>query len=248
MRLAAISDMHGNAVAFEAVIDDLKGQSPDAIVCLGDITMRGPQPTECVALLRALNPLALVRGNYDDMFAWFPRPGWQPTTYKHELVLRTFHYTSADLSQADRQWLSELPLEQTLTVEGVQLEMFHATPSSLVDITWPWASLEELCNLRRDEATKLVLFGHIHHAFARQARGRLVVNSGSVGLPFDGDNRASYAIVDIENGGISVQLRRVAYDIESALQIARKRAMPDLDSFEYALRAALYPYSEPVRS
>lgn len=246
MRLAAISDMHGNAVAFEAVIADLKRQSPDAIVCLGDVAMRGPQPQECVDLLRSLNPLVTVRGNYDHMFTRWPFAAYNPAEFKHQLINRAYEYAAARLQPADQEWLANLPLIETMTIEGVQVELFHASPRSLVEINYPWASLDDLCNLQADEKTRLVIYGHIHHAFARQARGVQVVNTGSAGLAFDSDNRASYAVIDIEEGNIAVQLRRVAYDIDAAINIARERAMPDTEAFEYGLRTARYPYNGPI--
>lgn len=244
MRLAVISDTHGNAAAFEAVIRDLKSQSPDAIVFLGDIVMKGPQPCECIELLRSLNPLAIVRGNYDDMFAWFPKPGWVPSNYKQELVLRAYEYDCERISESDQRWLASLPKEFPYIFEDVPTEMYHAGPDSLVNVVYPWAALEELDTLNKSEDTKLVLYGHVHHAHVRQGNGRLLVNGGSIGMPFDGDNRASYAIVDFNRKDIAVQLRRVTYDIDKALAIAKELNMPDLEAFEYALRMARYPYYE----
>ncbi|MBP2017165.1 diadenosine tetraphosphatase ApaH/serine/threonine PP2A family protein phosphatase [Symbiobacterium terraclitae] len=73
-----------------------------------------------------------------------------------------------------------------------------------------------------------------------------MVNAGSVGLSFDGDNRASYAVIDIANGDLAVQIRRVAYDVEAAVQAARDAAMPDINVFAHAVRRAEYPYHAPV--
>jgi putative phosphoesterase len=243
MRIATISDMHGNAVAFEAVVDDLKKQSPDAIIFLGDAVMRGPQPAECVELLYSLNPLVAVRGNYDHMFTRFPKPDWKPQDARQEMVFHAFEYDLNYLSQEDQQWLGNLAMEDRSDVNGTQIECYHAAPDSLIEVTYPWAPLDDLDKLHRDEKTKLVLFGHVHHAFVRQARGRLVVNSGSIGTPFDGDNRASYAVIDIEKDDIAVQLRRVSYDIDKAIRIAKERSMPNVELFEYALKYARYPYN-----
>lgn len=243
MRLAVVSDTHGNATAFEAVIQDLKDQSPDAVVFLGDIVMRGPQPKECVDLVKSLNPLAVIRGNYDDLFTRFPEPGWEPSNAKEELVLRAFEYDREQMTEEDQAWLAHLPKELTYEFEEVPTEMYHAGPSSLVEVKYPWATLDELDTLHKNESTRLVLYGHVHHAHTRQGRGRLIVNCGSVGMPFDGDNRASYAIVDFKKQDIAIQLRRVTYDIEAALEAAKSRNMPDIEAFEYALRYARYPYN-----
>jgi putative phosphoesterase len=242
MRIATISDMHGNAVAFEAVVEDLKKQSPDAIIFLGDAVIRGPQPAECVDLLRLLNPLVAVRGNYDHLFTRFPKQDWTPQDARQKMVLEAFEYDLKYLPQNDQHWLGNLAMEDSLDIDGTKIECYHASPDSLVEVTYPWAPLEELDKLHRDEKTNLVLFGHVHHAFVRQGNGRLVVNSGSIGTPFDGDNRSSYALIDFENNDIAVQLRRVSYDIEKAIKIAKERTMPKVELFEYALRYARYPY------
>ncbi|HEY3366590.1 MAG TPA: metallophosphoesterase family protein [Symbiobacteriaceae bacterium] len=247
MRIAAFSDTHANAVALEAVIADLRTQAPDAVVCLGDITMRGPQPGECVDLVRSLSPSATVRGNYDHLFTRMSRANWQIKSYKHELALRAYEYECERLSAADQSWLGNLPTAHRAVWQAVPVELFHAAPDSLSETIWPWASLDDLGRLRSNDATRLVLFGHVHHAFVRQAHGFVVVNVGSVGAPFDGDNRASYAVVDISRGGIAVQLRRVAYDVERVIQVARERSMPDVDALEYGLRHASYPYDRPDR-
>jgi putative phosphoesterase len=248
--MAVISDTHSNAVALQAVIKDIRAQSPDAVVCLGDIVMRGPQPSECIELLHSLNLLATVRGNYDHMFTRFPAaPDWQPQTFKEKLKMRAYEYDTARLSSEEQKWLAGLPTGQTLHIGNTQIELYHASPDSLGKVTYPWAPLEDLDKLHQDDNTHLVLYGHIHHAFVRQAMGRLIVNCGSVGLPFDRDNRASYAIVDIdvENGNIAVQLRRVVYDIEKVIIIAKERSYPDVEFFEYAVRKAVYPYFEQLK-
>ncbi|TBL75234.1 metallophosphoesterase family protein [Paenibacillus thalictri] len=241
MRLAVISDMHGNATAFEEVIRDLKEMSPDAVVCLGDIVMKGPQPVECIDMVRSLNPLAVVRGNYDDKFLKSPKT---PENYKQELQLRALRYDSEKISLADQEWLTQLPHGHTCDLEGIQTEMYHASPQSLYKVTYPWATNEELEQLHQQEQTKLVLYGHIHHAYVRYWAGRTIVNCGSIGMPFDRDNRASYAVIDFAGSNLAVQLRRVEYDIEKALKIAKELQMPDADAFEYAIKTARYPYNE----
>lgn len=241
MRLVIISDVHSNLVAFETVVEDVKRLRPDAIVYLGDAVMKGPKPQECIDLLRSLDPLVVVRGNYDNMFTRFPKPGWQPQNAKERLILEDFSYHQARLRSDDQAWLAHLPTSETLTLSDLRIDLFHAAPTSLHKITWPWASNEELLELFPHPDTNIVLFGHIHHGFIRHVQGHLIVNSGSIGLPFDGDHRSSYAVVDIEKGSLSAQLRRVPYDIERAIQIAYDCNMPGANLYESSLREAVYP-------
>ena len=244
MRLAILSDTHGNAVAFEAVVQDLRRQSPDAVVFLGDLAMRGPQPAECADLLRSLNPLVAVKGNHDHYFALYPdASAWVPRNAKEEMNRRQLQYNQQLLSAEELRWIGHWPSEHVLRTEGIQAELYHASPASLAAIIWPWAANDELDALGKDASTQLVLYGHIHHAFMRNAGGRLIVNSGSVGLPFDGDNRASYAIIDVEGRDTAVQIRRIAYDIERVIRIAKDRRMPDAERFEEAVRRAVFTYN-----
>ncbi|MDF2960640.1 MAG: phosphodiesterase [Paenibacillus sp.] len=244
MRLAVISDTHGNAVAFEAVIKDLREQSPDVVVFLGDLIMRGPQPSECVELLNSLNPVISVRGNHDNYFSRYrDASDWIPKHAKEEMNLRQFIYNKRFLTEAEQNWIGHLPVQSIWKTGDFQVELYHASPDSLGKIIWPWATVEELDSLHKEASTQMVLYGHIHHAFVRNARGRLIVNCGSVGLPFDGDNRASYAIIDINGHDCSVQIRRISYDIERVIRIAKDRLMPDTDLFEQALLQAVFTYS-----
>lgn len=243
MRLAVLGDMHGNAVALQEVLNDMKTQSPDAVICLGDIVFRGPQPSECIELVKSINPLITVRGNVEDLFNWFPKPNWQPENERHELIVRAFNYDMNILSIEEINWLSNLPLLESISFHNTNIEIFHATPESLGDIVYPWASLDELNKLHKYDNTNLSLFGHVHHAFTRQSNGRTIVNAGSAGFSFDRDNRASYAIIDIDKKNLGVQLRRVEYDIDMVIKIAKEKNMPDIEALEYGLRHAIYPYS-----
>ncbi|CAG7646559.1 metallophosphoesterase family protein [Paenibacillus allorhizosphaerae] len=243
MRLAVLSDTHGNAVAFEAVAQDLRRQSPDAFVFLGDLAMRGPQPAECIDLLRSLDPLVSIKGNHDHYFARYRDASeWVPKNAKEEMNRRQLQYNQRLLSSEEQHWVGHWPTEHVLHAGNIQAELYHASPASLAKITWPWAANDELDALRKDESTQLVLYGHIHHAFVRSANGRLIVNSGSIGLPFDGDNRASYALIDVTGRDIAVHIRRIAYDIDQVVRIAKDRNMPDVDLFEEAVRKAAFTY------
>ena len=243
MRLAAISDIHGNLPALEAVAADLRRQAPDALVCLGDISLRGPRPAECVDLLRSLAPLAVVRGNHDDCLT---DEDFVPHSFKEERDLHQIRWHNRRVPKATFDWLTSLPVQEHLTLEGVRVDLFHAAPGSLTEVNYPWAPEENLSKLCLDESAGLVLYGHIHRGFVRHAGGRMVANPGSVGIPFDGDTRAAYAIIDIEAGNIAVQLRRITYDVELAVQLAREMPMPEamIDS----LRTAAFTFHMPYHT
>ncbi|MFB4160418.1 metallophosphoesterase [Geomicrobium sp. JSM 1781026] len=242
MRLAVFGDSHGNAVALEKVAQDILHQSPDAVICLGDIVFRGPQPSECIEIVESLNPLITIGGNVEDLFSWFPYPGWVPKNMKQQISMRAIEYDRTFLSIDEINWLTQLPTHETFDFNDTQTEVFHATPTSIHDIVYPWASLDELDRLSTSNKTNLSLFGHVHHSFVRNSSNGMIVNPGSAGFSFDRDNRASYALIDIEKNQCNVQIRRIEYDIDKVIHIAKERNMPDVQALEHALRLAVYPY------
>jgi putative phosphoesterase len=159
MRLAVISDTHGNAIAFEAVIKDLQQQSPDAVVFLGDLVMRGPQPAECVELLNSLDPIVSIRGNHDNYFSRYQDASdWMPKNAKEEMNLRHFIYNKRLLSDIEQKWIGQLPTEYIFNYGNFRAELYHASPYSLGKIIWPWATSDELDSLHKEETSNMVVY------------------------------------------------------------------------------------------
>lgn len=204
--------------------------------------MRGPLPAESLGLLRKMQPMATIRGNFDDLFTRYPHQNW---TIKHkDITQRAYEYDCERLSLEEQNWLGNLQMAYKFELENISIECYHASPHSLIHTAPAWAPMDELEQLKQQESTKILLYGHLHHSYIRYSGGTVYVNCGSVGAPYDGDNRASYAILDLKQGNVACQLRRVSYDLEKAIQVARQQRMPDFEAFEYALRFARYPYDK----
>lgn len=243
MRLAAISDIHGNAVALRAVLADLDRVGYDRLAVLGDLTVKGPRPAEVLALIRERNPWLIIQGNYDLCFDGHRKPEtWRVPAEKAAAKMRAYEWTETRLPEADRTWLCALPQGHTAEFFGQQVEFWHATPRSQFRPVMPWAAQADVDAQRQDPATALVLFGHVHWPFIRPLTGGgMAVNVGSVGMPFDGDPRASYALVDFTPDSLAVQIRRVAFDIEEAAADLQASAHPDWEVLAESLRRARYP-------
>ncbi|MFZ5823377.1 MAG: metallophosphoesterase family protein, partial [Bacillota bacterium] len=117
----------------------------------------------------------------------------------------------------------------------------HAVPHHNYVLVMPWASNEELELMRLADETVLSAFGHNHRPFVRSHKGRVVVNSGSVGIPFDGDPRPSYALVGVAGGGLSTQIIRVPYDAEAAISTAKQVGMAGWELFAHTARTGQFP-------
>ncbi|HEY8347688.1 MAG TPA: metallophosphoesterase family protein [Symbiobacteriaceae bacterium] len=241
MRIGVFSDVHSNYHALVAVLADMRRRGVDRMVCLGDITMKGPLPKECVDLVRSLG-CPVVRGNTDGAYHpdFYPHK-FRPVNRSQEMAQRDFDRHVAALSEEDRLWLQNLPIAISDTIDGVRMDFFHATPTNNYVLILPWTDNATLATLHMAEETKLSLFGHCHRAFIRNVEGRTVVNAGSVGLPFDGDPRPSYALVEVEGGSTSVSIVRVPYDPTPAIRAARDVGMAGWELFAHTVTTGRFP-------
>jgi putative phosphoesterase len=221
VRIAVVSDVHANLTALDAVIADLARAAPDLVVNGGDLLSGGSGPAEVIDRVRGLGWPG-VRGNTDEML--WRRDRVEETlaaphfaSLKKMILTHVIPTTLEAIGDDRRAWLQSLPL--VWSHEGVAVT--HAAPDDAWRSPGVKASDEELERVYAPLEAATVVYGHIHHPFVR-ALGRLTIaNSGSVSLSYDGDPRASYAIVDDGR----VEIRRVEYDIDE--EIARLRANHD---------------------
>lgn len=218
MKIAFISDIHGNATALEAVLADIDKKQVDRIVVMGDIAYRGPEPQKSINLVRSLDT-EVIKGNADEWVHRDIREGEVPdqalTTMRQEREWTVKHLTDEDLD-----YLRELPEEVTVRLtDDIKIHCFHATPDSLFDVVKPTESDEALSDrlMQKNEAD-IYLYGHIHLPYIRHINGKCVANLGSVGLPFDGRSEASYLIVEGEDDRFSTAIHRVSYDVGKVKQ------------------------------
>jgi putative phosphoesterase len=213
VRLLLISDLHGNELALEAVLDDARRVGHDQVVCLGDVVTLGPRPHGVLARLRDIG-CPCILGNHDEFML--------DTT----LVRSYSRFPELVASvEATRQVLAEDELAflrtfvRTLALEGVLL--YHGTPRSNTQDLLATTPDEAVDGQLGDSPALVFAGGHTHLQMLRQHRGRLLVNPGSVGQPyreyaFGGPPaimaHAEYAVVDVSPVGIGVDLRRVSLD------------------------------------
>ncbi|MEX2355967.1 MAG: metallophosphoesterase family protein, partial [Thermaerobacterales bacterium] len=219
IRLALLSDVHGNLPALEAVLDDIRAQGADACVVLGDVAVMGPFPEECVARVQDLGA-PVVRGNTDEDLAAAP-PAERADQARH-WHRRALLWGRDRLTPVAVDWLRQLPVAREIEFGGLALRIFHATPGSTRPRIPPDAADDDLLHqcFAGSEA-RLAAYGHIHVPYVRTAKGRRIVNPGPVSLSRAGDARASYCVVDIDGNSLSVTLRAVPFDSRRLLQAAR---------------------------
>jgi predicted phosphodiesterase len=224
MRVAVLSDIHGNLTAFEAVLADIRQVAPDLVLHGGDLADGGSSPIEIVDRLRDLGWQG-VMGNTDEMLV-------EPNSLENFAsqssaplalwaAVRQIALATRDMLGEKRlAWLRELP--RVKTQEGFAL--LHATPESCWRAPATEATDAELETIYGSLGRPVVVFGHTHLPSIRDIAGypRLLINTGSVGLPYDGDPRASYLILD--EGRPSIQ--RVEYNLEKELTALASCGLP----------------------
>lgn len=209
MRIAIVSDIHGNLTALEAVIADLRKQAPDLVLQGGDLPYGGCHAAEVMDRVSELGWPGVL-GNTDEVL-WNAEPLSRMLAAVPKLgpllrIIEQCAQVTRDLIGEERlQALRQLPRE--LRYEN--LIVLHASPGDLWKSPMDSADEEALERVYHPLQMKTVVYGHIHKPFVKRLRGFTVCNSGSVGMPYDGDPRASYLLLD----GDGAEIRRVDYDI-----------------------------------
>lgn len=213
MRIAIVSDIHGNRTAFEAVLADLRQTSPDLILHGGDLADAGASPVEIVDRIRDLGWQGVI-GNTDEMLSTpasleefashSPAP---PSLW--DAVREMAAATRAALGDGRIAWLGGLPRIQ---IHG-PLALVHASPRSAWRAPTQDASDAELESVYQSLGQPIAVYAHIHRSYIRNVSGMIVVNTGSVSLSYDGDRRAAYLLLD----DAKPTIRRVEYDINAEL-------------------------------
>jgi predicted phosphodiesterase len=234
MRIAILSDIHGNRTAFEAVLADLRQISPDLILHGGDLADAGASPAEIVDWIRDLGWQG-VAGNTDEMLF---RPESLEAFAKRSPQLQPVFAVIEEMATATREllgedrlaWLRELPRVQVYGPAA----LVHASPESLWLAPAPEANDTELESIYAQLNQPIVVYAHIHRPFIRSVAGMTVVNTGSVSLSYDGDHRASYLLLDESTPSI----RRVAYDLDAELEALAGVDLPHADWIARTLQSA----------
>jgi diadenosine tetraphosphatase ApaH/serine/threonine PP2A family protein phosphatase len=234
MRVAVISDVHGNRPALDSVLADVDRERPDALWCLGDLVGYGPHPNECCAVVAERADLCLV-GNHD--LVALGTSDVDVEEFNPEAAAAAL-WTREQLTQESRAFLESLAPSAALE----SVELYHASPR---DPVWEYVLTADAAEAAfRFSSAPLVLVGHSHVALQLavdgrgavvgdaapagtelELEGRRLLNPGSVGQPRDGDPRAAWLLLDLEQRFAS--FRRVPYSVQTAQEEIRRSGLPD---------------------
>ena len=221
LRLLVVSDIHSNHTALRAVLDDAAPW--DRCICAGDTVGYGPDPNECIGALRD-NGFRCIMGNHDhqvitgdtENFRFNPR------------AASAIEINRGLLTPDSRAYLEGLPISLRLKVDSVNIAVYHGSPRvPLSEYVMPEEAEMRAPQLIAESECNLLVLGHTHKPYAIEHGDALLLNPGSVGQPRDGDPRASYAIVEIDEGKISLHIHRVKYDIERTQEKMKRLGLPE---------------------
>jgi predicted phosphodiesterase len=239
MRVAALYDIHANAVALRAVLAELEREHVDLIVVGGD-AVPGPLPGPTIGLLRSLGDRAVfVRGNTDrwTVEEFDARAGGGPDEGRVERPAAA--WTATIIDQQQRDFLASFQEPVVIEVDGLGATLFcHGSPRSDEEILTALTPEDRWRPMFAGVDQQLVVCGHTHAQSDRVLGGVRVVNAGSVGMPFEGRAGAFWALL-----GPDVELRRTEYDIRAAEAELREGGWPGVDDF---LRNSLLDPADPL--
>lgn len=229
MRVAVISDIHANFTALQAVMEDIKNEGCEHIICLGDLMLAGPQPRMVIDFIKEQN-WTIIQGNTDKLIAEFGPEVLQMLKDKYPIMANAIVDDMVFVEEERREFLKNLPPMLEFELEGVKVLLVHGSPRANNEDIMPNMPLEKVEEIIADTDADLILCGHTHVPCGYQTTKRqTVVNVGSVGRPMTPTPLSCYAVIDFKDGKFAVKHKFVDYDREMAAEIVRQRGFEGAD-------------------
>ncbi|MBU3171204.1 metallophosphoesterase family protein [Clostridium estertheticum] len=239
MKIAVLSDIHGNGIALSYAIKDFKNLGINKIIILGDVVMKGPMPSQVMELLndKSLEILAWIKGNTD---MWFEEISetWMNSSVKERQLYLYYKYAEDNLKKEQILFIKNLPLEYSLLLNEFKILCVHGKPKSIVEAIDDSVSEDEIRKAINGVNEQVILCGHSHTCFIGEVNNKKIFNVGSIGNSLDGDNRISYGILDISKKEIKCTNRRIEYPINEIIDISIKNKFPLLDEYKSVILTA----------
>ncbi|HLJ34677.1 MAG TPA: metallophosphoesterase family protein [Ktedonobacteraceae bacterium] len=236
MRVAVISDIHGNQIAFDAVLQDLAQQPEvDQLVIAGDLCLNGPCPRQVMEMVQGLG-CPVIQGNVDsEVVNEAPEKSLKKRT--------TVAWTREQIGPEGIAYLASLPVSHLIAnPAGTDLLIVHANPLNQEDAIFPNEPDDTLEHLLGGLAPNIgaLAYGHLHIAYTRRWRNLLLADVGSCGVPRDEDIRASYGILSSQGSVWEAEIRRVPYDVKAVVKQIKTCGMPNEEKRIKVLLEAKY--------
>lgn len=233
MKIAVISDIHGNKDALDAVFEDINAQECDMIFALGDYAMAGPQPSDLVNwFMERENKknFKIIQGNTDYMIANYSEKLYEELKAKAPIMAEALKNDVETLNFLQKDFLKNLPSQCNIELDGVKFLLVHGSPRKNNEDILPDTPLKEVEKMVENSNADVILCGHTHIPCGFQTENKkTIVNVGSVGRPFTEKPRSCYLKITLVNGQCVFEHRFVDYNIEKAASRLRRRKFSGAD-------------------
>jgi putative phosphoesterase len=227
MRVAAITDIHGNLPALEAALSAADALAVDALYCGGDLVGYGPRPNEVCALLEDRG-IPTICGNYDYAIGRDLEDCGcaYPTAHERELGQRSADWTLANTDARSKAFMRGLPFDLRFDLDGRRVRLVHGSPRRVNEYLFEDKPPSLYERLAAQAGADVLVFGHTHKPWIHEYGGVLFVNCGSVGKPKDGDPRGAFAVLEHAGGRVEATIDRVAYDAGAVAAEVQAAGLP----------------------
>lgn len=220
MKIAAISDIHGNIYSLMKVLEDIDEQKVDLVICLGDLVGYGPHPNEVIALIKR-REIPCIKGNYD---ASVVDGGF---TFIRDTSINSFSlpWATEEVRASNKFYLSQLPTKLDYDINGVKIRFTHGSPNKIDEYLFEDA--ENTKKVMEELEEDVLVCAHTHIPSYKKFDNRVFVNVGSVGKPKIGRPNATYALIEInEDKTIDVKFRELEYEYKRIVKDAQMLRFP----------------------
>ena len=250
MKIAVISDIHGNIDALESVLFDIEKENCEKIFCLGDIAMAGPEPSLTIEKIKELiqtKDFHIIQGNTDSMLSVFSFDIYNTLLKANFVMASAYLDDSKILSEEEKLFLKNLPVQKEFEVAGIKILLVHGSPRKNNENIYPDLKIEEVEEMISGTNADIVFCGHTHQPCGYQTNTeQTVVNVGSVGRPFSQTPDSCYAVLEIDetNSTYTIKHKFVCYDVEKAAKRIEKRGFEGSEKLAKMLIKATSRYPE----
>ena len=233
MKIAVISDIHGNMDALGAVLNDIKQKECEKVFVLGDYAMAGPEPILAVRYFMEKQyelDYTMIQGNTDLMIADYNEELYLLLKEKAPIMAEALKNDSELLDSSEKMFLKNLPVQLEENIEGIRFLLTHGSPRKNNEDILPTTPIEEIDKMLENVEADVVLCGHTHIPCGFQtSKKKTVVNVGSVGRPFTPEPKSCYLTITVNNGKCLFEHHFVDYDKKSASNKLRNRKFTGSD-------------------
>jgi putative phosphoesterase len=226
-KLLLLGDIHANYPALKTILRHIDPDHFDWIINTGDFTVYGTFPNETIQWFRERNNSICILGNTDRRILRILK-GKKLKRPKKEEKRVMYYWTSQNLHPENASYLESLSKQTDITLDHIHIGIFHGTFDDPDEELFPFSPESRFYQLSKDSPYRIHIMGHSHVPYYKIVNGVHFINPGSVGRMFDGDPRASYAILTLSSGKISVKHFRTPYPVEEAVNSLKENQLPDI--------------------